>query len=156
MSSPTKVTAKIKVEVRMAKFRLRGVSFSCSLIVVAVMSTVLTMFDAAKILILTVSCLSVVICMFIFWPYCRGGYRKRNSNDNKDMWGWSCAQTPRAETFEDDVDYSLLCRLQDWTLVCIIILMRIVDAIVLRTVQNSAATLTVAVPIPAPYRPAAV
>nr|AMK37718.1 hypothetical protein [Pyricularia oryzae] len=151
----------------MAKFRLRGVSFSCSLIVVAVMSTVLTMFDAAK----------------------------RNSNDNKDMWGWSCAQTPRAETFEDDVDYSLLCRLQ----VGIGIIsrkqvpqksmgahndarerfylaqgpsiykspyhrlklrysavMRIVDAIVLRTVQNSAATLTVAVPIPAPYRPAAV
>ncbi|KAI7909506.1 hypothetical protein M9X92_011599 [Pyricularia oryzae] len=130
----------------MAKFRLRGVSFSCSLIVVAVMFTVLTMFDAAKvhqgashaqqharlILILTVSCLSVVICMFIFWPYCRGGYRKvekvavyhtlltiggfivRIGLDSDCCFFPTSAQQQRQQghTFEDDVDYSLLCRLQ--------------------------------------------
>ncbi|KAI6445066.1 hypothetical protein MCOR17_011042 [Pyricularia oryzae] len=100
------------------------------------------------------------------------------------MWGWSWDQTPRAETFEDDVNYSLLCRLQPQKSMGAhndarerfysaqgpsiykspyhrlklrySAVMRIVDAIVLRTVQNSAATPTVAVPIPARCRSAAV
>ncbi|KAH9427424.1 hypothetical protein MCOR02_012056 [Pyricularia oryzae] len=188
MSSSTEATvvarSKIKVEVRMAKFGLRGVSFSCSLIVVAMMSTVLTMFDATKVhqgashaqrharLVRDDEPVAADLDphgLVPGWIATAASFQhQRNINNNKDMWGWSWDQTPRAETFEDDVNYSLLCRLQDWTSVCIIIeivvdvvtvgfaVMRIVDAIVLRTVQNSAATPTVAVPIPARCRSAAV
>lgn len=37
------------------------------------------------------------------------------------MWGWSCVQNTRSEVFSDKVKYSLICRLQNWTLICIII-----------------------------------
>ena len=33
-------------------------------------------------------------------------------NHNKDMWGWSCVDNTRRHLFEDDVAYSLVCRLQ--------------------------------------------
>lgn len=42
-------------------------------------------------------------------------------NHNKDMWGWSCVDNTRRHLFEDEVAYSLVCRLQDWSLVCCII-----------------------------------
>jgi len=42
-------------------------------------------------------------------------------NHNKDMWGWSCVDNTRRHLFEDDVAYSLVCRLQNWSLVCAII-----------------------------------
>ena len=45
----------------------------------------------------------------------------RNSSDNKDMWGWSCVNNKRETVFEDKVSYQLVCRLQNWTLICIII-----------------------------------
>lgn len=45
----------------------------------------------------------------------------KNSNNNKDMWGWSCVSNTRSTVYKDDVDYALLCRLQNWTLICIII-----------------------------------
>lgn len=43
------------------------------------------------------------------------------TGDKKDMWGWSCAQNTREQIYHDTVDYALLCRLQDWGLVCAII-----------------------------------
>ncbi|KAJ6078733.1 hypothetical protein N7467_008486 [Penicillium canescens] len=43
------------------------------------------------------------------------------TGDHKDMWGWSCAQNTREELYHNSVDYALLCRLQDWGLVCAII-----------------------------------
>jgi hypothetical protein len=44
----------------------------------------------------------------------------RNNSNNKDMWGWACVENTR-ETLHDEVDYKLICRLQNWVLICIII-----------------------------------
>jgi hypothetical protein len=41
--------------------------------------------------------------------------------DGQDMWSWSCKDNKRSQLFHDEVDYSLVCRLQNWTLICIII-----------------------------------
>jgi hypothetical protein len=43
------------------------------------------------------------------------------TGEKKDMWGWSCAQNTREQIYHNTVDYALLCRLQDWGLVCAII-----------------------------------
>ncbi|KAJ5498782.1 hypothetical protein N7453_007833 [Penicillium expansum] len=45
----------------------------------------------------------------------------KSTGNNKDMWGWSCAQNTREQLYHNSVDYALLCRLQDWGLVCAII-----------------------------------
>ncbi|CAI7580339.1 unnamed protein product [Penicillium bialowiezense] len=45
----------------------------------------------------------------------------KSTGNNKDMWGWSCAQNTREQIYHNSVDYALLCRLQDWGLVCAII-----------------------------------
>ncbi|KAG8419840.1 hypothetical protein J3458_004674 [Metarhizium acridum] len=45
----------------------------------------------------------------------------KNNSSNKDMWGWACTNNQRAEIYHEKVDYELVCRLQNWTLICIII-----------------------------------
>ena len=45
----------------------------------------------------------------------------KNNSNNKDMWGWSCVSNTRSDVFGDKVDYALICRLQNWALICIII-----------------------------------
>ncbi|KAK2803577.1 hypothetical protein FQN51_003339 [Onygenales sp. PD_10] len=45
----------------------------------------------------------------------------KQSSNNKDLWGWACVDGPRRELFEKDVQYGLVCRMQDWALVCCII-----------------------------------
>jgi len=46
---------------------------------------------------------------------------KQNGKGN-DIWGWSCKENVRrAQLFQQDVSYSLICRLQNWSLVCCII-----------------------------------
>ncbi|KAL2180434.1 uncharacterized protein P884DRAFT_193220 [Thermothelomyces heterothallicus CBS 202.75] len=165
---------KIKIRVRMAKFALRGVNFSCSLIILAMISSSFAIFNATKHLpamsglppwaentnawpqkvVLACSCVSLLICIAVFVGYCRGGHRRaekvgvyytlfavgwfifsmamwamaagvlqvsRNNSNNKDMWGWACVENRRSTLFQDKVDYALVCRLQDWTLICIII-----------------------------------
>lgn len=183
---------KIKVRVRMAKFALRSVHFSCSLIILAMLSSSFAIFNATKNLpqqskmpswangtdpwaqklVLAMACLSLAISVLVFVAYCRGGHRRaekvgtyytlfaigwvgqiitlselfsqltrtqfivslilwvlaaavfsnsKNTGNNKDMWGWSCVQNTRSEVFADKVKYSLICRLQNWTLICIII-----------------------------------
>ncbi|KAL7818096.1 hypothetical protein V8C44DRAFT_355470 [Trichoderma aethiopicum] len=165
---------KIKVRVRMAKFALRSVHFSCSLIILAMLSSSFAIFNATKSLpqqskmpswaagtdpwaqklVLAMACLSLAISVLVFVAYCRGGHRRaekvgtyytifaigwfivslilwvlaaavfsnsKNNGANKDMWGWSCVQNTRSEVFADKVKYSLVCRLQNWTLICIII-----------------------------------
>lgn len=47
-------------------------------------------------------------------------HSKDNSN-NKDMWGWACVNNQRSQIYADKIDYVLVCRLQNWTLICIII-----------------------------------
>ncbi|KAI2640617.1 hypothetical protein GGS26DRAFT_586621 [Hypomontagnella submonticulosa] len=164
----------LKTKVRMAKFALRGVSFSCSAIILAMLSSSFAIFHATKalpaqnglpawatgtstwpqILVLSVSCVNLLICILIFIGYCRGGHHRaekvgvyytlfavgwfivsvilwaaaagvlqftRNNSDNKDLWGWACVQNHRSDLFSQKVDYELVCRLQNWALICIII-----------------------------------
>lgn len=158
----------------MAKFALRGVNFSCSLIILSMISASFSIFNATKTLpalnglpawaqntnswpqkvVLACSCVSLLICVTVFIGYCRGGHRRaekvgvyytmfavgwfifsmvmwaaaagilqftRNNSNNQDIWGWACVQNHRSELFSDKVNYALVCRLQDWSLICIII-----------------------------------
>lgn len=165
---------KIKARVRLAKFALRGVNFSCSLIIISMMSSTFAVFNATRSLpsqsgmpswntstnswpqklVLAMACVSLATCILVFAAYFRGGHRRaekvstyytlfsigwfmlslvlwvitailfqhsKNSSNNKDMWGWSCVSNTRSQVFGDKVDYALLCRLQNWALICIII-----------------------------------
>lgn len=165
---------KVKTRVRMAKACLRGVNFSCSLIILAMLSTSFAIFNATRSLpaqnglpawasntnawpqkvVLVASCVSLAICVLVFVGYCRGGHRRaekvgvyytlfavgwfifsmamwamaagilqfsRSNSNNQDMWGWACVQNHRADLFQDKVNYALVCRLQNWSLICIII-----------------------------------
>ncbi|KAH8650243.1 hypothetical protein BGZ60DRAFT_462623 [Tricladium varicosporioides] len=87
---------KIKTRVRIAKFFLRGVNFTCSLIVLCMLSVTFSIFNATKALplrnnlpawavgtktwpqkvVLSVSCASLAFCLVVFWNYWRGGHRR--------------------------------------------------------------------------------
>ncbi|KAL3423917.1 hypothetical protein PVAG01_05664 [Phlyctema vagabunda] len=87
---------KVKTRVRVAKIILRGVNFSCSLIVLALVSMTMTIFNATKtlpprnnlppwanstatwpqILVLVVACISLALCLVVFWNYWRGGHHR--------------------------------------------------------------------------------
>ncbi|OHE95792.1 hypothetical protein CORC01_08933 [Colletotrichum orchidophilum] len=165
---------KIKTRVRMAKFALRGVSFSCSLIIISMIAASFQIFNATKrlpaqsglpswaegtavwpqVLVITMSSISLAVCIGVLLAYCRGGHQRaekvstyytlfaigwfiismvmwaiaagifqtsRNNGGGKDMWGWSCKENKRAEVFSDKVDYALICRLQNWALICMVI-----------------------------------
>ena len=158
----------------MAKMVLRGVNFSCSLIVLAMLSTVLTIFHATKslpnrnnlpawapkqmlwpqIVVLSIACVSLLFSVIVMAAYCRGGHHRaqkvavyytmfavgwfffsvvmwlvgagilhgsKGSSGGTDLWGWSCKDNKRKQLFQDDVHYALVCRLQDWSLICCII-----------------------------------
>ena len=158
----------------MAKMVLRGVNFSCSLIVLAMLSTVLTIFHATKsiparnntsawapkqklwpqIVVLSIACISLLFSIVVIFAYCRGGHRRaekvavyytifavgwflfsiilwivgagilhvsKSNGNGQDLWGWSCKDNKRRQLFQDDVHYALVCRLQDWSLICCII-----------------------------------
>lgn len=153
---------------------LRGVNFSCSLIVLSMLSTSLTIFHATKNLpnrngtpawspsrttwpqyvVLSIACVSLFFSIVIIAAYFRGGHRRaekvavyytmfavgyfifsvvmwlvgaavlqgsKASMGGQDIWGWSCKDNKRRLLFQDDVKYALICRLQDWSLICCII-----------------------------------
>ncbi|KAF2142087.1 uncharacterized protein K452DRAFT_318395 [Aplosporella prunicola CBS 121167] len=165
---------KVKTRVRIAKFILRGVNFSCSLIVLSMLASTFAIFNATKslpprnnlppwaentkswpqITLLVIACISLFMSIVILLAYFRGGHQRaervavyytvfavaffifsivmwgvgagilnqaKTSSGNKDIWGWACKDNERRTLFEDDVDYALVCRLQDWSLVCCII-----------------------------------
>ncbi|EED21717.1 conserved hypothetical protein [Talaromyces stipitatus ATCC 10500] len=165
---------KIKVRVRAAKVLLRTVNFSCSLIVLSLLSTSLTIFRATKdlpprsnlppwavgtnpwpqYLLLVMACVSLASALLVFYGYWKGGHRRaekvavwysvfsvgfftfstimwvvgaaifqssKANGNGKDLWGWACNDNLRHQLFADQVNYSLVCRLQDWSLVCAII-----------------------------------
>ena len=84
------------MRVRAAKFFLRGVNFSCSLIVLSMIATTFSIFNSTRTLpprnnlppwalttnpwpqitLLCISCVSLVTCILVFWGYHRGGYRR--------------------------------------------------------------------------------
>jgi hypothetical protein len=158
----------------MAKMLLRGVNFSCSLIVIAMLSATFTIFNATKALpprnsfppwavgqviwpqvtLLSIAAFSLLMSLVIFYGYWKGGHRRaekaavyytafavaffvfsivlwgigagllqgsRQNSDGQDMWGWACKDNSRRTLFENEVDYELICRLQNWSLVCAII-----------------------------------
>ena len=149
----------------MAKIFLRGINFACSLIVLSMLATVFSIFNATKtlparnnlppwaegtqswpqIVLLVIACISLFMSVVVLIAYSRGGHRRaekvaayytvfavgffifsivmwavgaavlnqsKATGNNKDMWGWSCVDNKRRHLFEDDVSYSLLCRLQ--------------------------------------------
>ncbi|CAD6503936.1 BgTH12-05679 [Blumeria graminis f. sp. triticale] len=165
---------KVKMIVRVAKFVIRGVSFSCSLVVLTMVSLAISVFNVTKhlpprnhlppwatgtktwpqVLVLAISCTSLSFCIIIFWSYYRGGHRRaekvavyytlfaiaffilntvmwavaagilqssRSSGQNKDLWGWSCVDNKRRRLFSEKVDYVLICKMQNWVMVCCII-----------------------------------
>lgn len=87
---------KVKFRVRVAKMALRGVSCACSLIVLAMLTTVLAIFNATKALaprsgftawskstpswpqitILTIACVSLAMSLLILVAYFRGGHKR--------------------------------------------------------------------------------
>lgn len=98
----------------MAKFALRGVHFSCALIILAMLSTSFAIFNATKHLpsqskmpawalgtnpwpqklVLGLACVSLGISILVFFAYCRGGHKraeKVNTYYNMFAIGWvSC------------------------------------------------------------------
>ena len=80
----------------MAKFALRGVNFSCSLIILAMISSSFAIFNITKALpnqskmpawadntdtwpqklVLAMACVSLLACIIVFLAYCRGGHRR--------------------------------------------------------------------------------
>lgn len=158
----------------MAKFVLRGVNFSCSLIVLSMLSTTFSIFNATKslparnnlpvwatgskpwpqILVLVISCISLAFSVVIIYAYWRGGHKRaqktavyytlfsvgffmfstvmwlvgagvlhgsKASGNGQDMWGWACKDNKRRQLFQNEVHYALVCRLQNWSLLCCII-----------------------------------
>jgi len=62
------------------------------------------------------------IFSMVMWAVAAGLLQhSKNNSGNQDMWGWACVQNKRSEFFSDKVDYALICRLQNWSMICIII-----------------------------------
>lgn len=158
----------------MAKLMLRMTNFSCSLIVVSMLTATFSIFNATKTLparnnlpawsgntiawpqitLLSIAAVSLAASFLVLWANWRGGHRRaektavyystfavvwfvfsivmwvigaavlqqaRSSSNGQDIWGWSCADNERKALFQDDVQYDLVCRMQNWSLVCSII-----------------------------------
>lgn len=80
----------------MAKLALRSVNFSCSLIILSMLSASFSIFNATKTLpsqsgmpswakntntwpqklVLAMACVSLTACIIVFLAYCRGGHRR--------------------------------------------------------------------------------
>ncbi|KAF2109069.1 hypothetical protein BDV96DRAFT_652306 [Lophiotrema nucula] len=165
---------KVKIRVRMAKIFLRGINFACSLIVLSMLATAFSIFNATRhlpprnnlpawannqktwpqIVVLVIACISLGMSIVVLVAYSRGGHKRaekvaayytvfavgffifsiimwavgaailnqsKAQGGGKDLWGWSCVDNKRRHLFEDDVSYALVCRLQNWSLVCCII-----------------------------------
>ncbi|KAI5195208.1 hypothetical protein AUEXF2481DRAFT_34100 [Aureobasidium subglaciale EXF-2481] len=58
----------------------------------------------------------------VMWGIGAGVLNTTRTNSNgQDLWGWSCKENKRKELFAAEVDYALVCRLQNWSLVCAVI-----------------------------------
>ncbi|GAB7349614.1 hypothetical protein MBLNU459_g0299t1 [Dothideomycetes sp. NU459] len=165
---------KIKTRVRVAKIFLRGVNFSCSLIVLSMLSTTFSIFNATKaipprnnlppwaigtnpwpqIVLLVISVISLTLSMVIMYAYWKGGHNRaqkaavyytvfavgffifsiimwgvgagilqgaKAKSNGQDLWGWSCKENKRQQLFQADVSYNMICRLQNWSLLCAVI-----------------------------------
>lgn len=156
---------KVKTRVRVAKILLRSTNFACSLIVLSMLSSTFSIFNATRALpprntlppwavgtktwpqtmLLVIACVSLAMSLAVFYAYWRGGHRRaertalyyttfsiaffgfsivmwgigagvlhgsKQHGAGKDIWGWSCKDGTRKTLFQEDVSYSLVCRLQ--------------------------------------------
>ncbi|KAH8145584.1 uncharacterized protein LAJ45_10384 [Morchella importuna] len=70
----------------------------------------------------TVFAVGTFIFTIVMWAIAAGIMQgSRNSAEGKDLWGWACKDNVRRKLFEEDINYKLVCREQDWVLVCAII-----------------------------------
>jgi len=153
---------------------MRGVNFSCSLIVLAMLASVFNIFIATKdlpsrgsfsawapgqkiwpqVTLLVIAVISLVASVIVIIAYWKGNKKRaekaqlyyttfavvfftfsivmwgigagilqgsKQNSGGKDMWSWSCVDNTRKELFQNDVNYNLICRLQNWSLICTII-----------------------------------
>ena len=90
------IVQKVKIRVRLAKVILRFVNFSCSLIVLAMLSSTFAIFNATRalpprnnlpawaegtktwpqIVVLVTACISLFLCLVVFYNYWKGGHRR--------------------------------------------------------------------------------
>ncbi|KAB8337041.1 hypothetical protein FH972_021345 [Carpinus fangiana] len=47
--------------------------------------------------------------------------QSRNSSGGNDIWSWSCKDNERKQLFQGDVEYDVVCRMQNWSLICCLI-----------------------------------
>jgi len=45
----------------------------------------------------------------------------RQKSNGQDIWGWACKDNTRRHLFDDKINYTLVCRQQDWVVICAII-----------------------------------
>ncbi|EON69197.1 hypothetical protein W97_08556 [Coniosporium apollinis CBS 100218] len=70
----------------------------------------------------TVFAVAFFVFSIVMWGVGAAILNQSKANGNgQDLWGWSCKDNRRRQLFKDDVSYDLVCRLQDWALVCCII-----------------------------------
>jgi len=70
----------------------------------------------------TIFAVGFFIFSIVMWAFAAGILQSSKSNSgNQDVWGWSCVNNKRSQLFSDEVDYALVCRLQNWSLICCII-----------------------------------
>lgn len=170
----TPLSQRSEKRVRIARFFLRGINFSCSLIVLCMLATTMHIFNATKsltargtakpwspkanpwpqILLLVISSLSLLMCLVVLINYFRGRQLRAEKvafyytcfsaaffffclvlwvvaaaclqhahthSNNMDIWGWACTDNTRSQLYGAAIDYSLVCRMQDWALVCVCI-----------------------------------
>lgn len=153
---------------------LRGVNFSCSLVVVSMLAATFTIFRATRALpprnglppwapkqkiwpqvtLMVIAAITLLASIIVIYQMFKRGNKRaekaavyytvfaaaffivsivlwavaagvlqgtRQNSDNKDMWGWACVNNERKKLFENDVSYDLICRLQNWSLICCLI-----------------------------------
>ncbi|POS84203.1 hypothetical protein EPUL_002309 [Erysiphe pulchra] len=70
----------------------------------------------------TLLAVTLFIFSLIMWGIAAGILQgSRSIGQNKDLWGWSCVENKRRQLFSDKINYALVCRMQNWVLVCCII-----------------------------------
>lgn len=70
------------------------------------------------------SSFAVVFFLFsiVMWAIGAGVLQSaRNNSNGNDIWGWSCKNNQRKILFQDDVQYDVVCRMQNWSLICCLI-----------------------------------
>jgi len=67
----------------------------------------------------TVTAIGTFIIAIAMWAAVAGVLDNQKKNGNsKDLWGWSCKDNARRTYFQDDIDFKLVCRQVDWTVLC--------------------------------------